>query len=74
MIAAAMTVFDMSTVQDDLCASLFPDGSLELDLSQRSKILVPATEKVLDKFVNLSCGNAMALNWHLLIMSKPIHL
>lgn len=57
-LAAAMTVFQVSSVDDQPGDStLFPEDSSHLEPVQRRNVLLLAVEQVLDKFVNLSYGD-----------------
>ncbi len=56
ILTAAMTVFGMESTEDSPSTAFCPEGSSALDSLERRSILQTATRKVVDKFVNLSCG------------------
>lgn len=56
ILSAAMTTFEMSSATDIPSKSFFPDESSQLSSLERRKLLLQATEQVVDKFVDVSFG------------------
>ena len=56
IVSAALKCFDMSTVDDSPCKSLFPEGSSDLDDKQRRNVMMLAVSRVVDKLVDVSFG------------------
>ena len=56
IVSAALKCFDMSTVDDSPCKSLFPEGSSDLEDKQRRNVMMLAVSRVVDKLVDVSFG------------------
>ena len=54
IVTAAMTIFDMSAIDDCPGGVCFPDSFAELDASQQHQVFMLAVKEVVNKFVNLS--------------------
>lgn len=54
ILAAVMQEFDMSSLDDTPCASLFPKESSTLDPLQRCNVMITALQKVVKKLVDVA--------------------
>lgn len=61
IVAAAMKVFNMSSVDSTPCKAFFPDGSASLDSEKRRNILLLAADSVLEQYVDLTYGDECRL-------------
>ena len=56
IVAAALKVFKMSSVDSTPCTTLFPEGSSDLDSLQRRNVLMLAVNDIVEEFVDISFG------------------
>ena len=58
IVAAAMLMFEMSSIDDHPCTALFPQGSERMSKQQRKSILLSAVKKVVTDLVDVSYPKA----------------
>ena len=60
ILAAAMKVFGMNSLDSTPSCELFPQECIALSSQERRKVLMSAAHKVLDQFVDISFGSSAA--------------
>ena len=60
ILAAAVNVFGMNSLDSTPSCELFPQGCIALSSQERRKVLMSAAHKVLDQFVDISFGSSAA--------------
>ena len=54
VVAAALKIFKMSSVEDTPCHELFPDGLLDLDSLERRNVTMLAVANIVEQLVEIS--------------------
>ena len=74
IVAAAMTVFGMTSTDEKPSVMFFPDESHSLDLLQRRNILLLALREVIDRFIDLSYGEENVESTVTKTVCMPMHV
>lgn len=59
IVSAAMTLFNMKSIDDEPDSTHFPPGSVDLDSLQRGKLLLLTCDEIVSKFMTYHTVKAM---------------